>query len=327
MEFSNSVTTGFPSSSMAGTSFGASGTKFSGFTGTVILPIAEWAGSGTVNLGSNDVEYVSNSSTSDAADTTSFVYGPAGSATPGTLTTPRLKRVRFQTPIQATDQLSLEIKNSTGAWTKIENIGYQTGLKPLHVEGNATTYGMGLSEAAVNSTDVDVVFGRYFFNSGATFNSAGSNWGSLTNTVWRVVKSKAGAAVGFGLASATQSGLVTREQFSSNVSMALSSSFSGTLVAKFSRIGKMVTMTADPLASITATSTGVLEFTVPADYAPTSAISFICHAYINAVYVATYGTIGAGGTASVYKSAAAADFVNTDTFRWVQGITLSWVLD
>jgi hypothetical protein len=89
------------------------------------IPIAEWAGSGTVNLAQNDVEYAYNNSTSTTSDTTSFAYGPAGSqfyAFAPSGTDIITKRVKFQTPIQDRDLLFLEISH-------IKNLIYQNQKK------------------------------------------------------------------------------------------------------------------------------------------------------------------------------------------------------
>jgi hypothetical protein len=164
------------------------------------VPIAEWAGSGTVQLAQNDVEYASNSSATDANDTTSFVYGPQGAVGvlgTTTLTAQRLKTVRFQTPIQATDKLEIEIKDGTGAWLPVYS----------HPNGNFAYSASGSTEAGmlldqISSTDVNV----YFYAVPTLL--TGSSWATVSAGGWRVRKSSAGAAVGFGIADTTSSGLV-----------------------------------------------------------------------------------------------------------------------
>jgi hypothetical protein len=173
------------------------------------VPIAEWAGSGTVNLAQNDVEYASNSSTADASDTASFAYGPSGSLVPSTLTSARSKRVRFQTPIQPTDVISLQVQSSSGGpWTDF-NGDQNQGVGTYSVQ-NASTYGIALRQNVVNSTDIDVYFGQYAEANGATFGAAGRNWSGPNGggMRYRLVKAASGQAVGFGAATATSSGLV-----------------------------------------------------------------------------------------------------------------------
>jgi hypothetical protein len=172
------------------------------------VPIAEWAGSGTQQLAQNDVEYAYNTSTSDAADTTSFGYGPTGNQLP-TVTTTRAKRVRFQKPIQSTDSFRLEVSSDRVKWTDIAltaTDGSTFTIQPFLKQGGVD-YGMGRL-TIVNSTDVDVAFATYSQSNNAAYGGAGANW-SFT-AYWRLVKSSAGAAVGFGIVvPGTSSGLVS----------------------------------------------------------------------------------------------------------------------
>lgn len=171
------------------------------------IPISEWAGNGTVNLAQSDVEYVSNSSTSDAADTTSFAYGPSGSVVPGSLTAARKKRVSFQTPIQDSSYLIIEIQpGGSGSWIPLTFQDATDNISPYLVQ-NSVTYGIGI--VPVSSTAVDVQFGQYAANSSATFGGVGTAWGSVTaSTRYRIRKTSGGNAVGFGNVTQSTSGLV-----------------------------------------------------------------------------------------------------------------------
>jgi len=67
----------------------------------------------------------------------------------------------------------------------------------------------GVTIGAVNATDFTVSFGNGGnFPSGA-YGNAGAPWSSIGSWRWRVTKVSGGAAVGFGAATTTQSGLVT----------------------------------------------------------------------------------------------------------------------
>jgi hypothetical protein len=176
------------------------------------LPINEWAGSGTVNVAQNDVEYASNSAgTTDASDTTSFAYGPSGSQGPsGALTADRAKRARFQTPIQPSDSIWLEVSEDRIQWRRIGNVtdgNASMGLIISWLGGNSTNYGMGWRAVAGSSTDIDIAFARYTRPAG-TWDAAGAAW---TGTwYYRAVKAKAGQAVGFGeVVPGLSSGLVS----------------------------------------------------------------------------------------------------------------------
>jgi hypothetical protein len=223
------------------------------FAFTYELDIAEWSGSGTVQLAQNDVEWASNFSSNDAADTTSFAYGPSGSV--GiigitNLTLGRAKRVRFQTPIQVGDILSIELQDNTSpnSWAPIQNTRYFMSL----TEQNTASYGMAIRQVSGSSTDVDVVFGQYVYANGATFGAAGVGWLSAVGTTgykaWRVRKSSAGAAIGFGLVvPGTSAGLVSASGVPGNTTgNAIASGFVGEWIF------------ATPASAVTFGTTGVV---------------------------------------------------------------------
>lgn len=177
------------------------------------IPISEWSGSGTVNLAQNDIEYASNSSSTDASDTTSFVYGPAGSV--GILgvtamTTARKKRIRFLTPVQPSDIVTLEFDlGGNGRWVpSTQAILSNFDNIQSFMTQNAGVYGVGLIQ--VNTTDFDIAFGQYSTSNGATFGAAGKAWNSVdwASSRWRAKKAAAGAAVGFGAISEFSNGLM-----------------------------------------------------------------------------------------------------------------------
>lgn len=179
------------------------------------VPIAEWAGSGTVQLAQNDVEYASNSSTSDADELTSFAYGPSGSLIP-TITsaaTPnnRKKRVQFASSIQAGDIISIEVQLSgTGAWIPVSSIG-GTSYGALSYQSGGQ-YGLGWSAVSGSSTQIDVEFGKQGprGNPAAYSGISPTNYPVNSGDRWRVRKTSAGAAVGFGIVQpGTSAGLVS----------------------------------------------------------------------------------------------------------------------
>lgn len=179
------------------------------------VPIAEWAGSGTVNLAQNDVEYASNSDTSSTASVTAsgFAYGPSGTAFGSSWSTYTqwTRRVRFQTPIQPGDSVELEIAESaSGPW-----VPWSTRSAP-YTSANTSAYGPQV--ARVNSTDVDVIFNQQGASAAgaATYGANGALWSSYVGFYWRIRKSSAGAAVGFGIADTT-SGLSFKNRFQRKV--------------------------------------------------------------------------------------------------------------
>jgi hypothetical protein len=161
-------------------------------------------------LAQNDVEWASNSSTATASDdSTSFSYGPAGNQIQN-ITAFVTRRVRFQTPFQIGDKLSVEVSEDRVKWYSLDTgaaIINSTGVHSFTVQGSQA-YGIGRMNF-VNSTDVDVGFGQTSQPTNADYNTAGASWSVGGGAgYWRVRKSSAGAAVGFGLANTTSSGLV-----------------------------------------------------------------------------------------------------------------------
>lgn len=150
--------------------------------------------------GSNDVEYAFNSSTSTSTDTTSFGYGPQGIALASFApsgTSAVSKRVRLLTPIQTGETLDVQLNNGSGWFSSGSSL---TGFASN--DAGTTFYGIDL--ITVNTTDVDVRFYSQAFT--------GQAWSGLSTWRWRVVKARAGAAVGFGAATQDRLGLVKAGQ-------------------------------------------------------------------------------------------------------------------
>jgi hypothetical protein len=184
-------------------------------SGTFSVPIAEWAGSGTVNLAQNDVEYAYSTNTVTTAGNTQsddglYGYGPSGSQFVAidstTLSSLTKKRVRFQTPIQTGDVIELEFFADNG-WFSASQFG--TLAANLRVD-NTALIGASCEAIVGSSTDIYVLFGNAGRTAG-TYGASGNTWAGIagSNTYkWRVRKSSAGAAVGFGKATSVSTGLV-----------------------------------------------------------------------------------------------------------------------
>ena len=177
-------------------------------------PIAEWAGSGTVQLAQNDVEYAWNSGNVTAAggsDTTSFGYGPAGTPILNynnlTLGSATAFTVQFQTPIQSGDQVILELSSDGVRWTPISigNAGTVSGL----TFQNTAVYGAAVKISSATQAIVEFGNAGRVPNGGA-YGATASAWSGATTFKWRVRKSSGGSAVGFGIVSpGVSSGLVS----------------------------------------------------------------------------------------------------------------------
>lgn len=179
------------------------------------VPIAEWAGSGTVQLAQNDVEFAASAAGGSeagwdaAAGVGDTVYGPNGAVVSGALSTQRIKRIRFQTPSQAGDKLFVEVQRN-GQWVDLAQIF-------PHMRQGAAEAGATILPVSGSSTDFDIYFYQYSELSGTSFGAAGASWPSSTR--WRVRKSSAGAAVGFGIVQpGVSSGLVSSSGLPGNTS-------------------------------------------------------------------------------------------------------------
>jgi hypothetical protein len=172
---------------------------------SVFVPIAEWSGSGVVNLAQNDVEFAFNANTSDADNTTAFGYGPQGVTTPVALSASRYKRVRFLTPILPTDTIRIQFSKDRVSWFDV-GTGYNQDIAAFTRQEN-DFHGISFREVSGSSTDIDVHFGRFRIASNSpTYGASGINW-STSVGFWRVVKARAGAAIGFGTVSQNSAGL------------------------------------------------------------------------------------------------------------------------
>lgn len=176
---------------------------------TFQVPIANW--SSNVTTADRAVEeYAYNTSTADSDDTTSFGYGASGVQF-GNFTAPRIKRVRFQTPIQATDSIVLEILR-LGIWQPIAAFGSGNALVEQYQMQGTASYGMTtVSVSASNPTDVDVQFGTYRLISTGAYGAAGIGWSGAVGAGvgWRVRKVSGGAAVGYPVGARNVVGDVT----------------------------------------------------------------------------------------------------------------------
>lgn len=129
-----------------------------------------------------------------------YGYGPQGvrfnAIASTTANSQSAYRVRFQTPIQKTDTLILEISETAGAtWAS-------TGDSFVAYNSESTSaYGMWITPVINTTTDVYVYFGNQGYrSSGASFAASGSAWSifsSNANYFWRLKKISSGAAVGF----------------------------------------------------------------------------------------------------------------------------------
>lgn len=287
------------------------------------LPIAEWAGSGTLNVGQNDVEYSHNSTTTDADDTTAFAYGPAGSVVPtvasSAVTTARSKRVRFLNPIQAGDTFVLEIQDQgTGPWVPA---GLASGYNTQNRQSGAI---YGCAFATVNATDVDVKFyqGGRQAGSSATYGTAGNAFPANATDRWRLKKFSGGQAAGFGVAVTGSSGLINyyREDDTTLAAVTFAGNLGGSagaaVAVKVTRVGRVVTVDI-PVLTCTPTTASVslnAGTALPTWARPVAGKSMVAHVKNNGAYVTT--TLGllevsTDGILKIYRDMVSTAFTNS----------------
>lgn len=172
---------------------------------TCSVPVAEFAGNGTVNLGAGaQIEFVADDGTND-------VFGPLGAAIPTITAGPggTSRTFSFQYPWQQDDIAVVEIRR-TGQ-TNWEDAGQLTFIRSA-----ANDY-YGIRGRWSSSTVYQVDFGNRGYDAAAGFGSNGNSWNDGVFDRWRVRKAKASAPVGFGLATATDSGLSYQNRFQRKV--------------------------------------------------------------------------------------------------------------
>ncbi|HXI19298.1 MAG TPA: hypothetical protein VNM48_23265 [Chloroflexota bacterium] len=266
-----------------------------------IIPIAEWAGSGTVNLGAGaQVEYASN-------DGTSVVTGPNGALVPNVgfgvgVTT---RDITFQYPQSTTQALDLEFNlTGTSGWARASDI------YPFFAGNNGITnnfYGMRAYWAS--STIYRVDFGNQGVRVSSTTASAGASGWSQEFTAgarFRVVKASPSAPVGFGLATATESGLVSREETGTFTATLGGVSATVTQVWHYTRIGRLVSIAIPASLGFTKNgSIGAITVTgLPSSILPTTdvGLSLVPLNYAGGAATGSGRATPAGLT--IYRSAA-----------------------
>lgn len=179
---------------VSSTAYGVSANATTRYSFEAIVPIAEWSGSGTLNVAANDVEYASWNGSAT-------VYGPAGSSVATSATT---HSITWQTPIQTTDLVSLEVQvGGSGQFVPVLVRDLNNDWQPYEYQ-NGVSYGLGIQWSS-STTATIVRFGTYAANN-STFGAAGIAWDSADK--YRLRKMAGGQAVGFGNVAQSSSGLV-----------------------------------------------------------------------------------------------------------------------
>ena len=238
------------------------------------LPIVNQSSNITLASTSGAIEYQSNSSSTDADDTTSFVAGATGSVGILGVTNPsvqRKKRVQFSTPIQPTDRIVLEF-NSGGNTQWVPMIGTYSGTTIGGFDvGFATLSNAGVGLRQVSSTTMDVEFATTL----ATISGTGSaNWASVTaNSRWRVAKYSAIGGAELAPATEITQGTVGYSQWTSYTPTITGMGVATSIFGLYRREGDSMRI---KVTFTTATTTGSLaSITLPSSYTINSSKSLL----------------------------------------------------
>lgn len=182
----------------SGNNFALSGADVR-FSFIATVPIAQWAGSGTVQLAQNDVSYYyGTGGTWGTTATVTTAQGPGGVL--GGTTTP--SGVLFEwtivppSPIQIGSIPTLEFSVDGKNWGPGGFTPASTTIENLRFDGtNWIGAGVGLN----NLGNIIIRWGKYAYGTVGTYTGA---W------YWRVKVVAPGAAVGFGIVQGTSAGLV-----------------------------------------------------------------------------------------------------------------------
>jgi len=146
-------------------------------------------------------EYASNSnSTNTASDTTSFVYGAAGSLIPnGAVGTNYERTVQFQSPVLPTDSIVVEtLETSTQQWIPSSSLY-------AYVDINYGAYGIGWQQSGTNQLVVRFGAKGISPRQAASYGANGEPWSARSTVRWRVRKVSGGAQIGFPISPANLS--------------------------------------------------------------------------------------------------------------------------
>jgi len=234
------------------------------------LPIAEWAGSGTVNVAQNDVEFASSTTGSWDADASvaNSVYGPNGSPISGALSASRNKVVRLSSPVQVGDRVTLEYQlSASGLWIEQADSTFAAMITSGLFYGGYIT--------AISGTDVTVSFGQYAYGTaGSNFGLTGGNWSTSPINAWRVRKTSAGSAVGFGLADASGNSGLVNPYNTASASVVVGGTYTPTISSNlncsvtaapchYSRVGPIVTVSGQFVVDVVAAGGAEYLITLP----------------------------------------------------------------
>lgn len=282
------------------------------------VPVAEWAGNGTVNLGPGAQEYyVSNSGTTLTAGGTNAagntVYGPSGQFILSVNSTALNNTTSFYMtplyPLQSNDLLTLEVSNDGTTWYQASTSQYAGANQ------GSSFYGFGIT--FISSSSIIVEFGNGGFRgNNATYGLAGQAWSALSTSKWRVRVCKASSPVGFGLATQTVAGLVNNQVAPTNLTAADLTSQTNCVIeagditagrVQWSMVNNVVTLFMEINAFTITGGSAFFGFTLPSNIpAPTFTITlpFMVYDNTSSVVTSSLATFTPGRVMAVQRYAA-----------------------
>ena len=297
----------------------------------VSYPVSQWAGSGTVNLAQNDVQYASVADANNAAwdsNTTNTVYTPSGSLMQGSLTAFRIKTVTWQTPVLQNERVQLWFSKDQTNWypaaSAMIGSGNDVAINQLNSTGGINDGSGTWITNGATAYESKVYFARYLAI--ANDDSPVVNWPS-SQAYWVLTKSVANQAVGFGTATSTQSGLVSRE-ISETISGTMSGfSTGGAYSGKISRVGKLVTLSFSSQATGTKSGASAATLTIPEAYRPEATRGgTITFSQNGNVRFTAYVTVGTSGLFSIYGDLQGANLTAASGCGFNEYTSVSWAI-
>lgn len=240
--------------------FGAS----DGVTFNARVPIAEWTGNGTVNLGQGAQVQIFSSTTGtwDAAAAAGNTVAGLSPIT-GALGANRNKVVRLPYAPQSINDIKIIfLPTGYSVPIPIELYGGYVGL-------SATDFGARVT--AISGTDVTVTFYRYHFQ-GATYNTLpGVDW-VAGDGAWGLMVANPSAPVGFGLAGTDGSsglvapysaaGVIASGTYTPTITNGTNVSSTTTQICNYTRVGAIVTVYFNVSVTTTAAANTASDFDI-----------------------------------------------------------------
>jgi len=322
-------------------------------SGTIIIPIAEWAGSGTLYAGSNDVEYYSyfDSSAITAntgyADQSKVSRSPSGAqfANIATSAVDQYTYYGITIPeLQETDTMVLQVIQNSGAW--VDFVGDPTIT--LYTRNDLTQY--GITAYTTSSTNIRIIFGNAGRRNRGAFNAVGDDYTGIDvtdNYRWRIKITRGGNTVGFGNATAEHSGLTKMDSGATTndvgeyqeYTLATTWTWDGSGSSSSSknilvtRVGRVVTLLVPPTSPVTGTSSQFLTTdTALPDWAKptTSNQSSTALVYNNGAAVSSPSglfQVKSDGKIRLLRDVVATTFTNSAAAGFTDVYVITYVVD